>query len=42
MADAIIGSAALEGCKRFYADPDNVKKFVEWKEKRDAGAKRQK
>ncbi|MFR5901825.1 MAG: hypothetical protein ACLUIO_20405 [Neglectibacter timonensis] len=37
-----LARTALEGCKRFYADPDNVKKFEEWKEKRDAGAKRQK
>ena len=32
-----LARAALEGCKRFYADPDNVKKFEEWKEKRMPG-----
>ncbi len=37
-----LARAALEVCERFYADPDNVKKLEEWKEKRDAGAKRQK
>ncbi len=37
-----LARTALEGCKRFYADPENVKKFEEWKGKKDAGAKRQK
>ena len=32
-----LARAALEGCKRFYADPDNVKKLEEWKEKRMPG-----
>lgn len=25
----------LEGCKKFYSDPENVKKFKAWKGKRD-------
>lgn len=25
----------LEGCKKFYSDPENVKKFEEWKAKKD-------
>jgi hypothetical protein len=32
-----LARAALEGCKRFYADPENVKKLDEWKEKRMPG-----
>lgn len=24
----------LDGCKKFYADPENVKKYEEWKSKK--------
>lgn len=29
----------LEGCKKFYSDPENVKKFEEWKAKRNSDDK---
>lgn len=31
-----LAQAVLDGCRKFYADPENVKKFEEWKKQRQA------
>lgn len=31
--------ATLDACKRFYSDPENVKKFEEWKAKQNSKPK---
>ena len=31
----VLGSTVYEAMKRFYADPENQRKFEEWKKKED-------
>lgn len=32
------GRTVVLECEKFYADPENIKRFEEWKAKRDAAA----
>ena len=34
-----LAKTILDACKRFYADPENVKKYEKWKAKRDRKSK---
>ena len=31
----LLSKALLDACKKFYADPENMKKFEAWKAERD-------
>ena len=31
-----LARVVLESCRKFYSDPENVKKFEQWKKERDA------
>ena len=35
-----LARATLEACRRFYSDPENVKKYEAWKAERDETKKR--
>lgn len=34
-----VARSILESCRKFYSDPENVKKYEEWKKQRDEEAK---